>query len=71
MPSKKCKNPSCTETNPEFYSHRNLCKKCYLEHKREARKKPKPNIELLEKEIKELKDVINMLTEKLDKIIID
>jgi hypothetical protein len=71
MPSKKCKNPSCTETNPEFYAHRNLCKKCYLEHNKETRKKPQsPSVDALEKDIAELRSIVNILIKKLDEVTI-
>ena len=38
MPSKKCKNPSCTETDPEFYAHRNLCKNVILNETEKGKK---------------------------------
>ena len=74
MPSKQCKNPSCAETDPKFYAHRNLCKKCYLEQNREREKgyrekaKANPNIR---NEIKELKSIIDILMKRLDEITID
>jgi hypothetical protein len=73
MPSKKCRNPLCTEVNPEFYSYRHLCKKCYLDHNREKRKKLKEeNYEShIEDEIKELRSIINILTKRLDDITIN
>jgi hypothetical protein len=76
MPSKKCRNPSCTEVNPEFYSYRHLCKKCYLDHNREKRKKLKEEKEEIyeshiEDEIKELRSIINILTKRLDDITIN
>ena len=69
MPSKKCRNPSCTEVNPEFYSNRHLCKKCYLEQVKETRKKPQaPSVDALEKDIKELRSLVNILIKKLDEV---
>lgn len=70
--NKKCKNPLCTETSPDFYKNRRLCKTCHNKQcvERRNRKSMGLSSKSVDKksEIEDIRDAIKVLTERINNL---